>query len=80
MSSNPVYNKILGNHDCSCQPYIQQYEWRSKTVYVLAFLGTCDWMLTYYNEKGEQFTMDNTTWQAFAMEGKFMGTAWSCEP
>ncbi|MEO6329692.1 MAG: hypothetical protein ABIO55_12200 [Ginsengibacter sp.] len=67
--------------DCTCQPYINQYLWRNKTVYVLAFKGpTCDWRPGYYNESGEEFKMVSSySFDNFLQEARFLNIIWTCK-
>ena len=68
------------NGTCSCEPYIDQYLWKNKTVYVLAYRGpACNWIPTFYNDGGEVFTLsDGYSFDAFLQEAKRIKEVWRC--
>lgn len=70
---------VSGN--CMCEPYIDRYLWRNKTVYVLAYRGpACNWIPGYYDEEGKPFTMNSSyTYDQFQQEAIRKGEVWQCQ-
>jgi hypothetical protein len=69
------------NPDCTCDPYIAEYFWQNKTVYLRGFTGpTCNWIPIYYDSTGSILTMPaNYTPNDFQEESSFIKTVWSCQ-
>lgn len=69
------------NPDCTCSPYVNEYVWENKTVYVLGYKEvTCDWIPIYYDSTGTTFTMEpGYTFTNFIEESSFIKTVWSCQ-
>ena len=69
------------NPDCDCDPYVNEYVWNDKTVYVLAYKGpACDWIPTFYNSKGEEFALQaGDTYDIFIKESTFVKNVWTCK-
>ncbi|MEJ7778041.1 MAG: hypothetical protein WKF68_00510 [Daejeonella sp.] len=69
------------NADCTCEPYINQYTWESKTIYVLAYKEpSCDWKPTYYNEKGEEIKMGSGYhYDKFLEDSRLIKNIWTCK-
>lgn len=69
------------NPDCTCSPYVNEYVWENKTVYVLGYKEvTCDWIPIYYDSTGTILTMPaNYTPNDFQEESSFVKTVWSCQ-
>ncbi|HTN18825.1 MAG TPA: hypothetical protein VL125_00045 [Pelobium sp.] len=74
-------NVIANINNCTCEPFINKYLWKNKTVYVLALKGPeCDWKPAYFNEEGVEFSMDsNYTLDQFKAESSFLKNIWTCE-
>jgi hypothetical protein len=73
------------NPGCTCHPYISQYIWRNKNVYVSASndqlnIGyICDWIPIYYNSNGEEFKMKTGyTYDKFSKDSRLIKTIWAC--
>ena len=73
---------IDSNKECNCDPYIDQYLWRSKTVFVVAARGPfCDTQTLYYDENGTEIKMpDGYTLEKFRSEGTLVKNVWTCKP
>lgn len=72
---------ITNNENCTCNPFIDKYEWRNKIVYLYSCNGpTCNCVTWYYDATGTQFTMDTGyTPDDFKAESKFLGNVWTCK-
>ena len=68
------------NGTCNCAPYLDQYLWKSRTVYVLGYRGpACNWIPTFYDEQGKTFSLKSGySFDAFLQEGKKIKEVWSC--
>ncbi len=81
----PIRGLILDlkskNHDCTCDPYINEYKWRNKNVYVLAYRGpACDWFPSFYDSNGQRFTLDaGYNYNTFLQESIFTKNIWTCK-
>ncbi|HVG11545.1 MAG TPA: hypothetical protein VM843_01020 [Flavisolibacter sp.] len=66
---------------CNCEPYIDQYLWKKKTVYLLGYRGpACNWIPTFYDEQGNMFSLESGySFDAFLQEGKRIKEVWSCK-
>jgi hypothetical protein len=73
---------IDSNKDCTCDPYIDQYIWRSKTVFVVAARGPfCDTQPMYYDENGAESKMpEGYTLEKFRSESTLVKNVWTCKP
>lgn len=70
---------IAKTTDCSCNPFINEYEWRNETVYVSSCGGpACDCYSFYYDENGEQIKMDSASSFNFQDSAKLIKHVWSC--
>ena len=67
--------------DCNCLPFINQYSWRGKLVFVLAYRGpACNWMPAYFDRNGNTITMEsNYSYDDFLVEAFFLGEVWKCQ-
>ncbi len=65
---------------CNCEPYIDQYLWKGKTVYVLGYRGpACNWIPGFYDEQGNTFQLESGySFDAFLQEGKRVQEVWRC--
>lgn len=84
--NSPSLNNLISeiakeNPDCTCEPYIDQYEWKGQIVYVLGYKGpACDWFPTYYNENGVEFTMAaEYSLDDFRADSEFRKNVWNCK-
>lgn len=74
------------NPDCNCHPYIRQYIWRNKNVYVLGYNDelniqyVCDWVPVFYDSNGHQFTQrTGYNYLNFLEESSLIKDIWSCK-
>lgn len=68
-------------NNCTCDPYIDEYLWRDKTVYIQTCGGpACNCIVSYYNKKGEEFKMDaGYTFDNFRQESRLVKHIWTCK-
>jgi hypothetical protein len=68
------------NPNCICDPYINQYKWNNKIVYVLASKGpACNSIPTYYDANGKRFEMtQEITFDLFLQQSTLIKNVWSC--
>ena len=71
---------IADNSNCTCEPYIDQYQWKGTTVYLLAYTGpTCSWIPTYFDKDGIVFTMPaGYSLNDFLQESTSRKPVWKC--
>jgi hypothetical protein len=77
-----LINKVKAdNPGCICDPYIKQYEWKGRIVYVQAVAGpACSSIPFYYNSSGERFELPGRiTLDEFFAEATFIKDVWSCK-
>lgn len=77
-----VVKNILGNVEgCVCEPFINEYVWEKKTVYVIAFRGpACNWVPAYYDKNGIEFNMeDGYNYVEFIEDSILVGNVWTCQ-
>jgi hypothetical protein len=77
-----VLQKIIGNvENCTCEPFVNEYVWEKKTVYVMAFKGpACNWVPAYYDKNGIEFNMvDGYTYDEFIEDSILVGNVWTCQ-
>jgi hypothetical protein len=69
------------NPNCTCDPFIKQYEWKGRIVYVQAYMGpACSTMPAFYNSSGERFELPSRiTFNDFYAESTFIKDVWSCK-
>jgi hypothetical protein len=72
---------IANNKDCTCDPYINQYTWRGRTVFVLAAKGPfCDTRTLYYDENGIEIKMPEGYFlEMFRSESTLVKNIWTCQ-
>ncbi|MGV8877537.1 MAG: hypothetical protein ACOH2A_00770 [Sphingobacteriaceae bacterium] len=72
---------IAESKDCTCQPYINQYLWKDKIVFVRAFSGSaCDTRPSYYDKDGVEFEMEQGyTIDQFLRESSLTKKMWTCQ-
>ena len=75
-----VQKLISQNTSCECDPYINEYEWRNKTIYLLFCNGpACDCIPLYYDVNGNSITMSSGyTFENFYNESKLLKKVWKC--
>lgn len=79
---SPMEKAILdGTGKCACEPYINQYVWRKKAVYLSSARGPyCNSIPMYYDHNGANLTMENGyTVEDFLDESRFVANIWTCE-
>lgn len=77
-----IQQLIDSNKSCDCLPYINEYEWQNKMVYVSSCKGpACNCSTSYYDETGKQIKFDPTyNFDNFLAEAKYIKNVWSCQP
>ena len=72
---------IDNSNDCTCLPYINQYEWKGQTIYVLAFRGpACNWTPGYFDKNGQPvFMAIGYPFDQFLVESLLIRVVWECE-
>lgn len=78
----PLEDLIAATTNCTCTPFLDEYRWRFKTVYVWSCAGpTCNCVMLYYDKNGEQMTMpDGYGPDEFRANAKLVQHVWRCEP
>ena len=73
---------IDSNKNCMCYPFINEYRWHEKKVYLFGYSGsTCNWTPAYFDKDGNQITMPaGYDISQFFTEAKLIKTAWRCIP
>ncbi|MEO8795889.1 MAG: hypothetical protein ABI390_10500, partial [Daejeonella sp.] len=68
-------------NNCSCNPYINQYNWKNATVYVASCGGpACDCTISFYDEKGNAFQLKNGySYSDFQKDANLVKSVWSCK-
>ena len=66
---------------CDCAPFIDQFLWKNKTVYLLRYRGpVCNWIPTFYDEQGHPFLLESGySFESFLQVGKRIIEVWSCQ-
>ena len=68
------------NPDCTCDPFLNQYVWNNKTVYVSSCGGAaCDCISILYDSAAHKINMDSASYQHFFRESVFIKNVWSCK-
>ena len=77
----PIQQIMAQQTNCVCEPYIDQYTWRGKAVYVYSCNGpTCFCGAAYYDKEGNRITMpQDYSLNAFRQEAKFVRNVWRCK-
>jgi hypothetical protein len=72
---------ISENNNCFCEPFIEEYKWRSQIVYLRGCRGpACDCMALYYDAAGQQITMPTGYMpDAFRSEARLLREIWRCK-
>lgn len=67
--------------NCNCEWYIDQYVWRSQTVYISSCRGAaCQCMVLYYDAAGAPLEMDaGYSFDSFVQDAEFVKASWSCK-
>lgn len=73
---------IAQNSSCTCDPYIDQYEWKGQTVYVSSCKGpACLCSASFYDAAGNPLGEGQSlSLNTFRQEARFIGNVWSCTP
>jgi len=76
-----INTAIAESGDCFCDPYLNKYSWKGRTVYMRYIKGpTCNGVAMYYNSSGEKIILPNgTTFDEFLAESTFIEELWSCK-
>ena len=78
-------NKLIStlksqNPDCECNPFMNQYSWENKTVYVSSCGGpACDCIATFYDSAAQKINLDSSSYQQFFQQSKFVKNVWTCK-
>lgn len=77
----PLQNVIAGFTACNCEPYINEYKWEKKTVYMLAYKGTtCNWEPLFYDKKGNAMELPpEYSYGRFLHESELISNTWTCK-
>jgi len=72
---------VASQKNCTCNPYIDQYLWQNKTVYVLGNNNpACDSRFIYYDGNGKEMVMEpGYTHAEFMNASKFLKHVWKCK-
>jgi hypothetical protein len=66
--------------DCACNPYMDQYLWNNKTVYVSSCGGPlCDCFTFLYDSAVHQINLDSVTYQQFFQQSTLVKNVWTCK-
>lgn len=76
----PIKELLQKNQSCTCEPFIDQYLWKSQTIYLFSCKGpTCDCSTLYYDQQGDKFEMPAGYMpDTFREESKFIRNIWTC--
>jgi hypothetical protein len=68
--------------NCSCYPWVKEYTWRGKRVFVKGNSGpACSWFPVFYDSSGEIFELPaGYSYDDFSRESRFIREVWSCKP
>lgn len=71
---------IDSSGNCTCEPFINKYEWREKIVYLFSVKGpACLSTPFFFNEDGTKLSLPgNYTYADFSLEAKFVAKVWEC--
>ena len=78
-----LIKELIADRDgnCICDPYIDQFEWKKKMVYVLANKGPgCDSFPTFYDQNGDIIIFEagyNSI--RFFVDSRFIKNIWVCK-
>ena len=72
---------INNNNNCSCQPYLNLYEWKGKQVYQYSNRGpACNSVPAYYDIEGKPLMMIAIyTQDQFLSESRLLKVIWECK-
>jgi hypothetical protein len=78
----PLKDIIASTTNCACEPYIDEYLWRNKTVYLMSCAGpSCNCITVYYDENGVEMNVDAGYSPAdFRKDAKLVADVWRCKP
>ena len=76
-----IKNFIASNKACECEPFVDQYLWKSSTVYVISCKGpACDCMTLYYDKNGAEIKMSaRYRFDDFFSESNLIKNVWTCK-
>jgi hypothetical protein len=78
----PIKELIARSSDCTiCPSFVDKYLWRNQVVYIYTCNGpTCDCMVLYFNEKGENMSMQQGyLFDNFLQEAQLTRHVWKCK-
>ena len=75
-----LQEKIRQTDDCTCQPYLNLYQWKGQLVYLWASAGpACNSVPSYFDKDGNPLMMIAIyTMEQFLAESKLIKTIWRC--
>jgi hypothetical protein len=76
----PVIDEVKAN-GCTCDPVLNQYNYKGATIYVLIYTGpACNSIVSYYDENGRQLqTFIAISFDSFVAEAELVGQVWKCK-
>jgi hypothetical protein len=75
-----IYDLKSQNPDCSCNPFMDEYLWENKTVYVSSCGGpACDCIAIFYDSTAQKFNLDSSSYQQFFQQSTFKKNVWTCK-
>jgi hypothetical protein len=76
----PIAALISAQTSCVCEPYIEQYRWKGKIVYISSCRGpACQCLVIFYNANGEAFQPGaGYSFDQFRQEAWFVRLVWRC--
>ena len=75
-----LIDSYSANGNCTCEPIINQYNWKGQIVYVLASRGpACNSVPIIYDKDGKMLlAADYNSYTTFRKESKLIREVWSC--
>jgi len=74
-----ISNLQSQNPDCACNPYMDQYLWNDKTIYVSSCGGPlCNCIAIFYDSAAHQINLDSTS-QQFFQQSTLIKNVWTCK-
>ncbi|QNL51247.1 hypothetical protein H8S90_06630 [Olivibacter sp. SDN3] len=70
----------MDDPNCTCDPYIDQYQWQNITVYFFGFRGpACNWVPRFVDQHGNELELSREEIDLFYEEAEFQKNVWwSC--
>ncbi|MFT3934877.1 MAG: hypothetical protein QM726_14730 [Chitinophagaceae bacterium] len=78
---NALVDTLKANPNCTCEPYLNEYRWQSKIIYVLGNRGAaCQWIPTYYDAKAQPYILPaEYSYDMFIKEATLVKNVWTCK-